>query len=69
MTDRLFVVVLLVAVSGCATPNVLLVHPRSGDMVECSAVGYGVRAALALMIPSQRREAAVIPVASEVSSV
>jgi hypothetical protein len=32
---------------GCSTPNILLVHPRSGDMVECSSVGIGAGALIA----------------------
>lgn len=40
-----FLLVLLLV--GCASPNVLLIHPRSGDMVECSSSGTGIGAALA----------------------
>jgi hypothetical protein len=33
--------------AGCATPNILLVHPKSGDMVECSSIGTDIGVMLA----------------------
>jgi len=39
--------ILALFLSACATPNILLIHPATGDMVECSADGLGVGPTLA----------------------
>jgi hypothetical protein len=42
-----FIVILAFLIAGCSTQNVLLIHPKSGDMVECSADDLGVGPTLA----------------------
>jgi len=42
MNKLLFVVFSLCALSGCAAPSVVLVHPRSWETTECSAIGTGL---------------------------
>jgi hypothetical protein len=39
--------ILALFLSACATPNILLIHPATGDMVECSADDLGVGPTLA----------------------
>ena len=41
------VLILALFLSACATPNALLIHPATGDMVECFADDLGVGPTLA----------------------
>jgi hypothetical protein len=41
------VLILVLFLSACATPNALLIHPATGDMVECFADDLGVGPTLA----------------------
>jgi hypothetical protein len=41
------ILILAFLIVGCSTQNVLLIHPKSGDMVECSADGLGPGVVLA----------------------
>lgn len=49
LSDRMPRLTLLFAflIAGCSSHNVLLIHPKSGDMVECSADGLAHGAILA----------------------
>jgi hypothetical protein len=42
------ILALLVFLTGCASPFVLLVNPKTGTSVECSAVGIGLTRAIAV---------------------
>ena len=35
-------VVLVVLLSGCATPTTMMVNPRTGDVQQCRAMGQGL---------------------------
>jgi len=47
MPRLVLILVLFLSACATATPNVLLIHPASGDMVECSADDLGVGPTLA----------------------
>ena len=45
---KTYLALAVILLSGCASPFVLLVNPKSGQSVECSAVGIGLTRAIAV---------------------